>query len=563
MAWGLAGLALAAAAPTVTAQLPPALGAVEVRSSAGVVVANTREAAEAGAMLLRAGGNAVDAAAAAALALGVSEPEASGLGGSVWMLIHLARGVDIFVDGSAAVPAAADPDVLEALRTAGVNVGYASVAVPGGLAAIAHAVEHYGTRPFAEVVAPAVALAENGIILPPHGLAVLENFRSRLLGSPTLTGIFLDESLVLRPADPLLCQPALARTLRVLARLGAAEFYRGEIAATMAADITANGGFVHTADLEAMRALERAPLHGRYRGFDIVASPPPGAGAAVIEALHILGRFPPERLAAADPGSRTLTLEAVRIALADLLLAVAHPPLQALLVDKGHAARRATLIRGDRALRADEIVPRPGAAAMRGSTHLSVVDAAGNAVSLSQSINHEFGAGVATPELGFPYNSSLSLFDGRDPSGPFYPRPGNLLSPTMAPMIVLRHGRPMLVIGSPGSSRIVSVVTQVIVNVVDRGMSLADAVAAPRTVWAVDGSPHAAIEVAGVGADETVAALERFGYPSVYTLCFPPRPIDLMYFGGANCAGVDPRTGDIVGVGDPRRAGWAASGDPR
>jgi gamma-glutamyltranspeptidase/glutathione hydrolase len=259
-------VALLVAAATGGAQdLPPELRTVEVRSANGVVVANTREAASAGARLLREGGNAVDAAVAAALALGVSEAEASGIGGNAWILIHLARGQDLAIDGSAVVPARVNTEELQRQLDDGVEFGYKTVAAPGGLAALAYALQRYGTKSFAEVVAPAIEIAEFGYRLPPHELSVVGAFGWKLRSNATLRGIFLDPSLEPWGADHLYCMDELAATLKRLAAAGAMDFYTGEVADAIDADMRANDGFLRKSDLAVVRPVGRTPLRGRYR----------------------------------------------------------------------------------------------------------------------------------------------------------------------------------------------------------------------------------------------------------------------------------------------------------
>ena len=543
--------------------LPEELRTTEVRSTNGVVVANTREAAAAGARILYQGGNAVDAAVAAALALGVSEAEASGIGGNAWILIHLASGRDVAIDGSGAVPLRVNPPELQRQIDDGFEFGYKTVAAPGGLAALAYALERYGTKSFAQVVAPAIEIAEFGFRLPPHEHAIIGTYGWKLRSNPTMRDIFLRPSLDPWSLDHTFCMDELAATMRRLARRGVRDFYVGEIADEIDADMRANGGYLRKADLVAVRPVERMPVRGRYRGFEVVSFPPPGGGGAVIEALQILDDFPRQMLATHSVDVMMVTIEAVRIALYDLYVSQSSGPLEALqMLDPQRAAQRAAQIRPNRALRVREILDRDLIPPRQeGSTHISVVDSRGNAVAASLTFNEEFGACVATPGLGFPYNATLAFYDPASPGSRSYPRPGNALPHTMTPTIVLRGGKPALVLGGPGSARITSTVVGAIVNVVDRGMSPAEAVSAARVLWDGKQNPRVLIEMAAPNTDEDVSELIRRGFPDIYTLCFPPRPIDLLAFGGVNLAMLDPSTGEAVGAGDPRRAGVAVGGD--
>jgi gamma-glutamyltranspeptidase / glutathione hydrolase len=555
---------LAATAALAGGVLPPELCTIEVRGRGGVVVANTQEAAEAGARMLREGGNAIDAAVAASFALGVSETEASGLGGNAWMLIHLASGRDVAIDGSPAVPllvgAVRDGRGLPEPEASG-GYGYWTVAAPGSLAVDQLALERYGTKRLADTLAPAIELAEAGVRSVPHTQAVLEEFAPKMRASETLARVFLDAGLDPWGPSHLFCLDDLARTLRRLARVGARDFYAGAIADRIDADMRAHGGFLRKYDLTRFRAVERAPLRGRYRGLEVVSFPAPGGGAALIEALQVLACFPGELLAADGVARAMLTVEATRLAIADFSQ---HVPsslgTDLAMISPEQARSRAGLIRLDRAMGVRELglvhPPRQG-----GTTHLSVVDAQGNAVALTQSCNSEFGACVATPGLGFPYNAALKLFDWQDPASASFPRPDSVLPYTCAPTIVLRAGRPLLVLGSPGSARITGAILDVVVNLVDRGMSLAAAVAAPRVIWdEVGPPPRVLVEMAGTDCDLQVSGLRHRGLADFFRLEFPTTTNDIIVFGGVNSAGIDPRTGETVGAGDPRRGGAAAAG---
>jgi len=261
--------------------------------------------------------------------------------------------------------------------------------------------------------------------------------------------------------------------------------------------------------------------------------------------------------------TRVTMIEATRIALYDLYASQNAGPLEALqMLDPRHAARRATQIRPERALDVRQILGHPLIPPrLEGSTHVSVVDAEGNAVAASMTFNEEFGACVATAGLGFPYNATLAFYESEIQGGPNYPRPGNPLPNTMAPTIVLLGGKPFMVLGGPGSARITSSIVNTIVNVVDRRMGAAEAVSEPRVLWDGSKSPRVLIEMAAPNTDEDVSELIRRGFTNIYTLCFPPRPIDLLALGGVNLAMFDATTGEAVGAGDPRRAGTAVAGD--
>lgn len=529
------------------------------------MVANTREAAAAGARLLEQGGNAVDAAVAAALALGVSETEASGLGGQAWMVIHMTDGRDIALDGSGKVPDLVKPEELQKLKDDDLLFGYKTVATPEAVAVLDQALRQFGTKSVAELMAPAIELADSGVRLTPHQQAVLLSYGWRMRSNPTLRDIFFDASLDEWEPEHLYCMDEVASTMRRLARHGFRDFYNGGIADAIDADMQANGGYLRKSDLARVRAVERVPARGRYRGFEVFSFPDPGGGPAVVEALQILDRFRPELIDSDSVDAMVIRLEASRIALLDLFRSWTSGPRSALrMLDLQHAARRAAMINPQRVLRIGEIVGRePVITPQRlpGSTQVSVVDGHGNAVALTLSYNVEFGAAVATPGLGFPYNGTLAVVEFDDPNSPRYPRPGVVPKEVVSPTILLRNGKPFIVLGSPGSGRITSTIVNTIVNVVDRHMSAGDAVAYPRAIWSASTKPEPYLEIAAPLADADVAELTKRGYSSVYALRYPARVIDAIAFGGVNLAMYDPSTGEAVGAGDPRRAGTAVAAD--
>ena len=539
--------------------------ATEVRSKRGVVVANTQEAADAGARILQAGGNAIDAAVATALALGVTEAEASGLGGHAWILIHLANGRDFAIDGSGTLPAAMVPAEIQRLKDDGLPFGYQMVATPGGLAALDLALRSFGTRTLAEVMVPAIELARDGVRLPPHQEAILATYGWRLRPAPTLADVFLGPGMDPWPSSHPLCMDSLAGTMARLAERGVRDFYVGGMAEAIEADMIANGGYVRRSDLAAVRPAVLQPVRGHYRGLDVVSFPPPGGGLAVVEALQILDCFRPESMAENTIASDVLVAQAAHVALVDMFGAWPKRPLGLLQnLSPNHASKRAALIASGRALRDAEIlgtsVRMP---ALGGTTHVSVLDAMGNAVALTQTYNVEFGAAVASPGLGFIYNGSLSLIDF-DRSDPAALTPGASASPlhTASPTILLRSGRPVLVLGGPGSGRITSTVVSTVVKLVDRTRRPGDAIAGPRVLWDGGRTPELYIEVAPPYQESDVEELQSRGFPSIYALRFPARVIDLIAFGGVNLISANPETGEAVGVGDPRRAGAVATGDP-
>ena len=542
---------------------PPQLQAVEVRSNGGMVVCGAPEAADAGAAVLAAGGNAVDAAVTAALALGSAEPVTSGIGGQAFILIRFADGRTVAVDGSCVVPALANPAELQAIRNVGFVRGYKSVAVPGSLAALAYALERYGTIPLARALGPAIDIAEHGFRMNTTELANVEAYAAKLRRGGYLADIFLNGFTGFWPPDHVFCDGDLAETLRRIARNGPADFYRGRIADEIDADMRKNGGYVRKADLVQVQAIERQPLYGRYRGLDVITFPYPGGGGTLLEMLNILASFPPELLRGTSLDRLHLLLEAGRISFHDAFNPTLPLPLfDHELANPGRGAARARLIRFDRALRERELGERaPQPFYVVGTTQLSVADSFGNVVSLTQTVGASLGSGVATPGLGFAYNDNLDPFDYVNTRSPFYLAPGKVPMTTLAPTIVLKDGKPLLVFGSAGSERVAPSMAVVLSAIADRGEDLRHAVATPRAVWGLDAYAQNEdyIELAGEITPAKVAALERQGFSPIYKQGFPARWIDLMVFGGTNAVMIDPATHTFVGVADPRRQGVAVA----
>ena len=542
---------------------PPQLRAVEVRSNGGMVVCGAPEAAEAGAAVLAAGGNAVDAAVTTALALGSAEPVTSGIGGQAFLLVRFADGRAVAVDGSCVVPALASAAELQAIRNVGDVLGYKSVAVPGALAALAYALERYGTIPLARALAPAIDIAEFGFRMNTTELANVETYADKLRNGGYLAGVFLDSFTGLWPPEHVFCDGELAETLRRIARRGPADFYRGRIADEIDADMRKNGGYVRKSDLVQVRAVEHRPLRGRYRGLEVITFPYPGGGGALLEMLGILGSFPPELLRGDSVDRLHLLLEAGKITLHDAFSPTMPLPLyDRERADPKYAAGRARLIRFDRALRLCElsqVPPEPFFAV--GTTQVSVADRFGNVVALTQTIGPSLGAGVATPGLGFTYNANLDAFDYTNPLSQFYLAPGKVPMTTMAPTIVLKDGRPLLVFGSAGSERIAPSMAVVLSAIADRGDDLLQAQMTPRVVWGLgdQNSQRGYLELAGEITPERAKELARRGFEDMYRQGFPARWIDLMVFGGTNAVMIDPATHTFVGVADPRRQGVAVA----
>ena len=567
--------AVPAAAPTPIAAtqhaLPDQLQARQATSRSGMVVTRNPAASWAGVRMLETGGNAIDAAVAAAFALGVAEPGSCGLGGQTYALLRLADGSAVAVDGSARSPLRAPAAELDRLRddlkATGLSTylqGHTSVATPGSLAALDLMLVRWGTKTLAEVIAPSIEIAEFGSSWSAALTSFLGHYASKVQSSAYLSRLFLTGDLDAWPHGHVYCNPDLACVLRQLAATGADDFYRGRIAAAIERDMIASGGWLRRADLALLEATVREPLRGRYRGLEVLSFPYPGGGSAVIEALGILDRLDPALLRARSVDRLHVLVETNRLALADSFPARRPPQLcDDRAVDPSFLASRAAQIRLDRALTASEVSTEPlSTLDVGGTTQVSVADRHGNVVSLSQTLGAGFGSGAATEGLGFVYNNLLEAFDFRDSRGWQYLMPLRPPRTSMAPTIVLRDGVPMLALGSSGSARIPPSIVGVIVGVVDQGLPLCEAVAAPRALWGGNADPQVYLELVDPITEEQARTLAARGFATQKRLTFPADPYAMTDFCGVNALYVDPADGTMVGVADPRRQGAArAVGD--
>jgi gamma-glutamyltranspeptidase/glutathione hydrolase len=539
------------------------LNASEASSDFGMVSTGSEEATRAGVQTLEHGGNAIDAAVAAAFALGVADPGGSGLGGMTYILISPAGGRAIAIDGTVTVPLGADGAALLELQNSGERFGAKAVAVPATLAALSHALDRYGTMDLEEVLAPAIRYAEEGYRLSSNSIDWATGYLDDILASRYLRFVVLDNGQRVGAAGDRVCRPELAATLRRLAREGSDSFYRGTIARRMLADLAALGGYLRPVDLSSVRATEIQPLRSEYRGAEVLSYPWPGGGGEVAGALQILDSFSTEFMREQSADRLHVMIEAFRIAQADILQ-FAHSPTRQAMGPTGYlsetsARDRADLITPGRAT-PEEALQRPATAPRMGehTTHVSVADRWGNAVSLTQTLCRQYGAKVATPGLGFPYNSCLEFFDYENPDSPFYLHPRARYSSTMAPTIVHWDGG-LMILGSAGSDRIPASVTEVISNVIDSGMGIRDAVIAPRVLWnSAHDPPRVCLEITDWVTKDDADILQSYGFEHLFRLEYPAIPAaDSAFFGGVNAVMYDPATGVFSGVGDPRRFGFA------
>jgi gamma-glutamyltranspeptidase/glutathione hydrolase len=508
------------------------------RSKTGVVVTAHYRASQAGATILAAGGNAFDAAVAAAFALGVCEPAASGLGGQTMVLLYdAATRKKIALDGSSRAPHRVEPGELP--RDVRLS-GYKAATVPSTPAVLGYLLERYGTLPLEKTLKPAIHLAEEG-----YRITELQRFLARRdvksLRAGTAAPFFLRKGLYAHRVGSLLKQPVLGQTLRRIAEYGISDFYQGDIARLIHEDMVRHDGYIRDDDLAQIPwPVERRPLSAKFGGWRVLTMPPPGAGETLVEILNVLDQMP-EHLLDIDSSRGALMLaEVIRQANLDRNDQPTDPNLhlqnidRERMVDVEYAARVAKRIRSRVRTRGE-------------TTHLSVMDAVGNVVSLTQSIERVYGAFSATAELGFLYNNYMSAFEYTDISHPYYLRPNAVPWASVAPTIVFRGRTPWLALGSPGSARIASTVAQVLLRL-RQGDSPFEAIDAPRLHTSVKG--RVSLEVSRMG-DDIPELMRRRGFEiderdpySFYLGC-----IALVMRG---------RRGEITGVADPRRDGSAA-----
>jgi gamma-glutamyltranspeptidase/glutathione hydrolase len=462
-----------------------------------MVVTNHPLGSAAGAEMLAAGGNAVDAAIGALFALTVVEPMMVGIFGAGITHLRLADGRHLVIDNYTTAPAASRPDMYrpvsdtwpDYLRAEGdVNlVGLLSVGVPGTLKAWAEAVARFGRLDLETVMQPAIRHAERGFRATPYLVDAVRETAPDLARFPETARTFLPGGAPIKAGD-LIAMPEYAATLRLIAAKGSGVLYGGDLGATVAGYMRRDGGIITLDDLARYETIERQPIRGRYRGFEITGAPPPTAGGLhLIEMLNILEGFDPRGLGFGTAEYFHLIAEVLKIGFADRNACTGDPafvdiPVERLL-SKEHAATRRAQIRPERAGEYGAVVGMTGgvAAGSAHTTHVTTGDAEGNVVAMTQTLNNLFGAKATVPGTGMLLNNTMALFDPH-PGTPASVAPGKRVTSSMAPTIVLRDGRPAWALGLPGGIRIFTSVFQAVVNLIDHGMTLQEAVEAPR-IW--------------------------------------------------------------------------------
>lgn len=473
------------------AEWPLQTATAEVTGRQGVVASDAPLASQAGIEILRAGGNAVDAAVATGFALAVVYPEAGNLGGGGFTIVRMADGRVAAFDYREMAPLAATRDMFmddSGRLTEKSVVGPLASGVPGSVAGLVETHRRFGLLPLAQVMAPAIRFAEAGFPVDSELAGSLSDYAS-LIGRFAGGAVFLPEGKPLATGATLR-QPALAATLRAIADSGSAAFYRGGLAAKVAGDLRDAGSIITAEDLARYKVEVREPIRATYRGHTLVTMPPPSSGVTMVEVLNILEGF--EALPPFGSARYVhLLASAFQRAFIDRNSQVADPAFARVptmqLASKSYASKL-------RASIADRATPTPdltrGMREGAHTTHYSVVDAAGNAVATTTTINDLYGSGVYLPNVGLFMNDEMDDFAGAPGKPNLFGlvqgeqnaiQPGKRMLSSMLPTIVLdRTGRPLLIVGARGGPRIITAVTQTILNVIDHRMSLAEAINAPR-----------------------------------------------------------------------------------
>ncbi len=558
-----------AAAPPELPELPPppapdppirlaSGGKAAVRGSAGIVSSVESHATRAGVEVLERGGNAIDAAVAVGFALAVTHPSAGNLGGGGFMIVKLRDGSSTAIDFREIAPKTVTTEKVLAEVAAG-GMGWASTAVPGTVAGLELARSRYGKKPLAELVAPAIRLAEKGHPLSSRAAQALAWQHQALAKDPSAKAIFSKGKDPLREGDRLV-QKDLAKTLRAIAERGQAGFYEGEVAEAITRAMKAGGGDVTKEDLAAYQAKLREPLRFGYRGFDVETMPPPSMGGiAVAQILTSMERLGAHQHAAGDAEWIHLFVESAKHAYAERRTVGSDPDFWG----EGLGPERLRRMIGGRYLEArkpsiDASRANPSTSFAAGgardaespeTTHYSVVDAEGNAVSCTVTLSASFGAKVIAPGTGVIFSNALGAFS---PDGPNAAAPHKRMASSMSPTVLSRGGKPLVVIGSPGGDTIPNTVAQAIAHLVDHGMTVDRAVLAGRVHHQLL-PDQIRIERSREPSKKAQDALKAKGHAIVNK----PMPL-----GDVKAIVIDEVDGTAYGYADPREGGLALAAKP-
>ena len=494
----------------------------------GMVASEQELATQIGVDILKAGGNAVDAAVAVGFALAVALPNAGNIGGGGFMMVHDARsGKDIALDFREVAPRGASRNMY--LDAAGKVIDgkslytHYAVGVPGTVAGMTHALSRWGSMPLARVMAPAIALADKGYPVSVTLAKTLEQEKKQMGRWPATQAVFWRNGAPLQSGERLV-QKDLAQSLRLISQQGAKAFYEGAIAQKIVAEMAPHAKALSLQDLRDYKVAEREPVRGSYRGYQIVTMPPPSSGGAhLIQILNMMERWPMNQWGADSAQSVHYMTEAMKLAYADRSEYLGDPdfvkiPLKG-LISKSYASELAASIKPQQARPGKDIRPgRPQPYESDQTTHYSVVDKAGNAVAVTYTLNTNFGSGIFAKGTGILLNNEMDDFSAKPGVANAYGlvggdanavQAGKRPLSSMTPTLVLKDGKPVLVTGSPGGARIITTVLQQVVNHIDFGMNPAEAAATPRFhhQWTPD-----ELRVEKGFSPDTLALLRQWGH---------------------------------------------------
>jgi len=526
--------------------------AQDVISQNGMVASAHPLATKAGLEILQAGGNAVDAAVATAFALAVVEPNASGLGGGGWIAIKMAGSTDgITIDYRESAPAAATPELYygsDQSFNVMTHSGARAAGVPGVVAGLSRALEQYGTMSFAQVAEPAIAYAQNGFEISEKFEEMIIQAYDLISLNAATSDIYLVDGLPPSQGN-IIKNPDLAETFKKIAEKGSACFYNGEIAQSIINTMKEEDGILTMEDLNKYEAITKVPVKGTYRGYQVLTTAPPtGGGTHLVEMLNILEQYDLLKMKHNSADYIHILAEAMKICLADKSENMADPAFYMVPVEKmtskDYAKDLFKFINLERA-RFDYSSPKMLSRESESTTHLSVVDKDNNIVALTQSINLWFGSGVTVAGTGMLLNNHLADFSSVK-GNPNSIEPKKRPVSSIAPTILLKKGKPFLTIGTPGGSRIIGALAQIIINIIDFNMGIDEAIEAPR-FHAYDKVLH----IEGRIRKDVQKQLEKYGHTLKIHKDFDN------YFGGAQGILVDTEKHTLSGGADSRRDGMA------
>jgi len=534
----------------------------------GMVVTEQKLASEVGARILKAGGNAIDAAVAVGYALAVVNPCCGNIGGGGFMLIHLANGKNIFLNFREKAPLAGNSKMFLDDRGNIIpeksTYGYSAVAVPGTVLGLETALKKYGTMTRQQVMAPAIELASKGFILGPGDIALLQFGTKNFKRQANVAAIFLKNGQPYQVGDRLV-QKDLATTLSDISKQGAKAFYRGRIAKIIVEASNKNGGYLSVKDFENYRVEEEIPITCTYHGYKIISAPPPSSGGvALCESLNILESYPLQEWGFHSVQGSHYIIEAMRFAFADRNNNMGDPDFVnnpvTHLISKDYAAQIRRVIPDNKAIPSTSL-PMNFQPQHEGNntTHYSVIDQDGNAVAVTFTINRFFGAYVIADHTGFFLNDEMDDFTAKPgvanqfglvQSAKNNIQPGKRPLSSMTPTIVMKDRQPLIVLGSPGGPRIITTVLQTILNILEYNLNVQAAVDAPRfhQQWLPD-----VVDIEqgpDVFSADVMEKLERMGYH------FKQRPV----WSAVEAIYIDPRTKMLYGGSDSRKAAGGAVG---